>query len=221
MKKIKLEDKVFYAPETWYDVKLETYNKLEALENSTEDTDTIDYTTKFLAIVFGSTEEEIASLSEQNFLYLFKIAHEFTTSEIPRADNNIIKINGKTFVFDNVIRATDTAMFIDLNNITKDDNFMEVAHKVAAIFIRPVKKEKDFILSGKKALGFKVKKSDYKVMPYDYEQAQLNSLLFYEELSMPYYIEVAGFFLSLPDKLKKTFQSSILQKISKKETQNQ
>jgi hypothetical protein len=201
MKKITLNNQDFIIPESWYDINLKQYQELSELEKTKKDRS--DYNEEFLSVLLNVSKEKLFDLELKDFTDLFEFVHGFTTTPIPRPDDSFIKIKNKTFIFDKDIKGIKYGMYADLNNMTNTTEILNVANRVATIFIREVK-QNSLILKLKKKLKLKIKSIDY-----DFEESKNNEELFLTELSLPYIIEVVGFFLNYQKRLEKIFQSSI------------
>ena len=186
MKKIKIEGKSYLIPTKWSEVTLETFLEIREVEKRREEMEEIDFIISYIYAVTGIEREKLMYFKKEECDLILKLLNELSTTVIEVSSNPIFKHKGIEYVFN-----TDMifGQYVDLNNITKDQDIWEVSHKIASVFIRPAKKK---IL---KKFNLHPKITDYKLEPYDFSLVEERAEIFKKHMSLDMIYTCIAFFL--------------------------
>lgn len=142
MLKVKIQEKIFYMPENWDEITFRKFQSIQEIELPKEEENYLEYKIDVLAELLGCYIEDLNEVKLSSLGELWSkcewILNTKPVAELP----NLIKLSdGKDYYFDSNLENSSIGQWIDLENLMKD-NFWQNAHKIASIFIRPVKKVK-------------------------------------------------------------------------------
>lgn len=208
MEKIQVNKKTYKIASDWSELTLHHFNETRKLEAQQESMPFLDFANKYIQLLTGIPSEDIDSITPLEFQDLMVKIMKITKANVNEDTNIIFEKDGVTYVFDDNISKMSFGQFIDLDYVTKDKDFWDIAHKVAAIFVRPISNGDSFILKGKKALRKKLTKDDFKISKYTYDGLEDRAEMFYNEMPMTYIYTIACFFLRLGENYQKIIQDS-------------
>lgn len=199
----------YKLPTTWNDINLKQFNQLfkvnELNKELKEDEmdKVLDNTVEFIHTLTGFDKEFIYNLETEKVKDLSVILLKLTNSSFNKVEDELIEIDGNLYKFDKDVTKMSFGQFVDLEHMTKDkNNVWEVAHYIAASFIRPVTKCNKLLNKGKKLFKVKLNSNSYQVEKYNSNTFVGRANLFYEKLGMDYISTTTDFFLTLGNHLQ-------------------
>jgi hypothetical protein len=212
MRTIKIDGVKYKVPTTWDDLTLEKFNGLRSLEDartSGKITDGVEFMNQFVAVLTGIEGDTLLKLTEDELEKISNLLSEIVKKPISSFKEQCVVLDGVPYAFDLDSKLMTRGMFIDSENITRGVNIWDVAHKVTAMFLRPMSVKDYLLYRAKKMLKMKVTFKDFPVKKYDYSSMENRAEIFSKKLPMTAVYAVITFFLLLKKVSNVTSQSSI------------
>lgn len=197
MKKVKINNKDWNIPTSWSEITLKQFLEIRELEKTLTKETYIDFGAKYIEVMTGINKTDIDDLNPEDFYILLNDLVAISRSEIKQINEPIFNYEGKTYILDKDTKNIKFGQWIDLDYITKEKEYWEISHKVAAMFMRqatPKNKLKHLL---KKIFRRPFKASDFIISTYSFEGLDDRSDLFYYNLPMDQMYTCSAFFLTL------------------------
>lgn len=182
----------FKFPETWKEVTLEQFQKVNQLSNENE----IDFEIAMISILAGIPTDNILDLPIVEYRKL-KEACSFINVNPDSIPKNIIEIDGVKYGYRNDVRKMKTSEYIDFE--TMSINGLENMHIIMAILYRPIIKvgnlEKDPF--------------DYEIEPYNSKTVIKRAEIFKKRMTMDFVLSATFFLMALVQSLSENTAASL------------
>ncbi|HWY35511.1 MAG TPA: hypothetical protein VNX68_12770 [Nitrosopumilaceae archaeon] len=210
MKSIVINKTRYNIPTKWEDITLKLFNEIRKLDEAKVDgkiQSDLKFSNHFLSILTGIPESSLLTLTPKECEELYKPLSVIIASEMKPSKEKTIVIDKQAYAFCFNIDKITQGQFIDLEGFTKEQNFWDVAHKICAVFLRPMSKKEYYIYMGKKM--FRPKKVDENNLiteEYNFDSIEARSQIFLNKLPMTYIYNCVSFFLDSKKNLEEISQ---------------
>jgi len=212
METVKYNKITLNIPTSWSDITLERFVALKEHEKMNGKMDYIDYSLGYISIVTGISLEELDYLTPIEYNTLLNELLGITKSEIKPLDNPTYVIDGQTYMLDSDISKISLGQYSDLDDILKEGDLWDVAHKITASFYRKANAPKESGIKAKynKLMKKSIPMDKYVIEDYDYTRLLETSEVFLYKLPMDVVYSIVVFFLTIVKTLQKIIKDSSL-----------
>jgi len=196
MKTVKINDTLYKFPESWNEVNIKIFQKINKINELEE----FEKLLNLVSLLGNVPIEELESIS---FTELNKLYQLITFTNDKQSDYIAFKtsIGGKEYGLDYEWKTMKAKTYIDLDSYLSDkDNVIDNLHYIAAILFRPINK---------------VSKKGYELEEYDYNKLDENALFMLENMNINQILPALFFFSNLNQNLLITTLDSLVPKRKK------
>ncbi len=194
MIRVKLGDKKYIIPNKFSEMKISTYQELSKVDDKSE----LDKIIKYLIILSGLDKKIIQSINIEDIRKITKNLDFNLNKETDLIE--AVKIGGDVYVFDKELAEMRFDMYIDLEEMSKDNEVVvENLHLLMAILYRPAKKKKWY-------------RRKLEIEDYDSSTVKKRAIYFKENMMMDKVTGSLFFFINLRTKYMEVMSESLKKK---------
>jgi hypothetical protein len=198
MKKLIVDEIEYNIPESWEEINLRKFTKIQKLRERENEMESQDFSFELLSVVSGIDRDEIKELEMKDFNFLTDCIEKFFKSEL-KADKDLVvfKLNDTYYSMDSNPDKWHIGQWIEMDNIIKLGNPWDNADKICSFLLREAVNTNDLTFKGKIILKRKLTNKDFKLEKYNAEKSKERERIFMEFLPITKVFTCVSFFLHI------------------------